>query len=111
MAVTIQPIPDSARLAVTGDLETVLMVPFEDDDRFFIGFSDGTLLQGTYDHNLRCGWKVAREGAGLVKFYGESVVLEGLVRWVSASVYDANVVEPQPPKALPLFPELDQQAA
>lgn len=29
-----------------------------------------------YDGSLRCDWKVAREGAGLVRFVGESVVLE-----------------------------------
>lgn len=111
MSVTIEPIPGSVRLRSTGDIETVLTVPYDDDDRFFIGFSDGTLLQGTYDGSLRCDWKVAKEGAGLVRFVGESVVLEWRAEWVTASVYDANVVEPQMLKALPLFPDLDRWAA
>jgi hypothetical protein len=111
MAVTIEPIPGSVRLRSMGDIETVLTVPYDDDDRFFVGFSDGTLLQGTYDGSLRCKWKVAREGAGLVRFVGDSVVLEWLAEWVTASVYDANVLEPQVPQALPLFPDLDRRAA
>ncbi len=52
MAVTLEPIPGSFGLLSTGDIETVLTVPYDDDDRFFVGFSDGTLLQGTYDDNL-----------------------------------------------------------
>jgi uncharacterized protein YfaT (DUF1175 family) len=111
MSVTIEPIPGSVRLRSTGDIETVLTVPYDDDDRFFVGFSDGTLLHGTYDDNLRCGWKVAREGAGLVRFIGDGVVLEWNAEWVTASVYDANVMEPQMPQALPLFPDLDRRAA
>nr|WP_202386202.1 hypothetical protein [Allopontixanthobacter confluentis] len=95
----------------TGDIETVLIVPYDDDDRFFIGFSDGTLLQGTYDGSLRCDWKVAREGAGPLRFVRESVVLEWSVEWVTASVYDANVLVPQVPQSLPLFPDLDLRAA
>ena len=111
MAIMIEPIPGSVRLRSTGDVETVLTVPYDDDDRFLVGFSDGTLLQGIYDTNLRCRWKVAREGAGLVRFVGERVVLEWNAEWVTASVYDANVLGPQVPQALPLFPGLDQRAA
>jgi len=111
MAVTIEPIPNSVRLRVTGDIKTVLTVPYDDDDRFLLGFSDGTLLLGTYDETLRCSWEVARVGAGIVRFDGEKVVLEWRAEWVTASVYDANVVVPRVPQALPLFPDLDRQAA
>lgn len=37
MGVMIEAIPESARVQVTGDVETMLSVPFEDDDRFLIG--------------------------------------------------------------------------
>jgi hypothetical protein len=66
MAVGFQPIRGSTRLQVSGDIATVLHVPLDDDYRFFVGMSDGTLLLGTYDQELRCSWTVARDGAGLV---------------------------------------------
>lgn len=111
MGVMIDPIPDSVRLRVTGDIETILLVPYDDDDRFFLGFSDGTLLIGTYDDELRCTFEVATDGAGMVRFAGGRAVLEFRVDWVTVSIYDANVVEPPPPTVLPLFPDLDRWAA
>ena len=60
MTVKIEPMPESVRLRVSGDIETTLAVPYEDDDRFLIGLSEGTLLQGAYDDQLECKWEVAR---------------------------------------------------
>ena len=77
----------------------------------WLGFSDGTLLIGTYNETLECGWEVAREGAGLLRVAGDLVVLEGYAEWVTVSVYDANVVKPPLPHDLPLFPDLDRWAA
>lgn len=37
MCVLITPISESVRLRVTGDVETVLAVPYESDDRFLVG--------------------------------------------------------------------------
>ena len=54
MGVKIEAVPESCRLRVSGDVETVLSVPFEDDDRFLVGLSDGTLLVGSYDEELHC---------------------------------------------------------
>ena len=111
MAVTIKPLPGSPRLHVSGDLETVLTVPFDDDDRFLLGLSDGTLLLGTYDDELRCSWEVAREGIGSVRVEARGVYVNTSVEWVTASLYDANVVEPHQPQPLPLFPDLDRRVA
>ncbi|WP_097092224.1 hypothetical protein [Novosphingobium sp. Chol11] len=111
MSVTVQPIPDSVRLRITGDVETMLSVPYEDDDRFLLGFSDGTLLVGSYDDRLNCNWTVAREGAGIVQFTSGGVRLDWRVEWATVSAYDANVAEPPLPQALPLFPTLDRWAA
>ncbi|OBX19293.1 hypothetical protein A9995_09010 [Erythrobacter sp. QSSC1-22B] len=110
MTVEIEPMPGSHRLRVTGDLETVLRVPFEDDDRFLLGVSDGTLLLGTYDDRLRCAWEVTRDGAGRVRVDGDRVVVDSPVEWVTASLFDANVAERPAPGALPLFPDLDRWA-
>jgi hypothetical protein len=53
MSITIVPVPGCPRLEVRGDIEAVLQVPFDDDDRFLVGISDGSLLLGTYDEHLR----------------------------------------------------------
>ncbi|WP_397586625.1 hypothetical protein [Sphingobium fuliginis] len=111
MAVLIRPIPDSVRLSVTGDIETILTVPYEDDDRFLIALSDGTLLLGCYDDKLECRWDIAREGAGMVHFTGNGVRVEWRLEWATVSIYDPNVAEPPLPQALPLFPTLDRWAA
>ncbi|NWK94648.1 hypothetical protein DM806_02980 [Sphingobium lactosutens] len=111
MSVEIQPIPESVRLRVRGDVETTLVVPYEDDDRFLVCLSDGTLLQGLYDDGLACRWEIIRDGAGLVKARGQSIIIDGPVEWVTVSTYDANMVEPPLPPALPLFPDLDRWAA
>lgn len=111
MSVMVEAIPESVRLRVTGDIETTLTVPYDDDDRFLLGFSDGTLLQGAYNDRLECIWAVARDGAGIVRFADGTAVLEWSAEWVTVSVYDANVVEPPVPEVLPLFPDLDRWAA
>jgi hypothetical protein len=111
MCVSITPIPDSVRLRVTGDVETVLAAPYDEDERFLVGLSDGTLLMGYYDEAMRCRWEVARDGAGIVRFDGSAVRVEWRVEWLTIATFDANVVEPGLPPAVPLFPELDRWAA
>ena len=111
MSVLIKPILGSVRFEVTGEIKTVLSVPYDDDDRFLIGLSEGTLLQGSYDEGLRCVWKLVTAGTGVVWFETDSVIVDGQIEWVTASAYDANLVDPPVPLALPLFPELDREAA
>lgn len=111
MCVSIHPIPDSVRLRVSGDVETVLTVPFDADERFLVGLSDGTLLMGWYDDDMRCQWEVARDGAGIVRFDGDLARVEWRVEWVTVATFDPRVVEPDVPPALPLFPDLDRWAA
>ncbi|OAN55395.1 hypothetical protein [Sphingobium sp. TCM1] len=111
MCVLITPIPESVRLRVTGDVETVLTVPYDTDDRFLVGLSDGTLLVGHYGKNMRCRWEVARDGAGIVHFEGEAACVEWRVEWLTIGTFDARVIEPGNPPALPLFPDLDRWAA
>ncbi|GFZ79625.1 hypothetical protein [Sphingobium fuliginis] len=111
MCVLILPISESVRLRVTGDVETVLTVPYENDERFLVGLSDGTLLLGYYDEHLRCKWEVARDGAGIVRFEGDAVRVEWRVEWLTVAAFDPQVVELANPPALPLFPDLDRWAA
>lgn len=111
MCVLIRPISDSVRLRVSGDVETVLAVPYDADERFLIGLSDGTLLMGAYDKCLRCRWEVARDGAGIVRFEGDAIRVEWRMEWVTVGTFDPHVVEPYDPPALPLFPDLDRWTA
>lgn len=91
---------------MTGDLETLLTVPFDDDDRFLLGLSDDTLLLGTYDSELRCTWEVAKEGLGCVRVEGPLVRVITTVEWATVALYDVNVAQKRQLKPLPLFPEL-----
>jgi hypothetical protein len=107
MGVVVEAIPDSVRVKISGDIETVLSVPYEDDDRFLVGLSDGTLLLGSYDEDLRCRFDVAREGAAIVKIEGGAALVQWHVEWATVSAYDANVVELPDPDPMPLFPDLE----
>lgn len=111
MAVRVDPIPDSVRLRITGDVETVLSVPYEDDDRFLVGFSDGTLIVGSFDESLQCSFEVARYGAGIVRLEAGAFAVEWRMEWATVGLFDPNVVEPPVPNPLPLFPDLDRWAA
>ncbi len=53
----------------------------------------------------RSGWN------GMVRFEGKCVEVEGHIERATVSIYDANIVEPPLPAALPLFPGLDRWAA
>lgn len=109
MGVRIEAIPDSCRIRVSGDIETTVAVPYEDDDRFMIGLSDGTLLIGSYDEALSCRFDVARYGAGFVRIeHGVAVVEWRGIKWAAVSTYDANIVEPPRPMPLPLFPDIEE---
>lgn len=85
MSVMIEAITGIAKLQVTGDIEAILTVPFEDDDRFLVGLSDGTLLLGTYDDLLRCRWQVLQDGAGIMRIGDRAVTLEWRAEWITAS--------------------------
>lgn len=106
MGVKIEAIPDSVRVRITGDVETVMSVPYDDDDRFMVGLSDGTLLIGSYDDDLRCRFDVARDGAGIVWIdAGKAEIDWRGIQWATISAYDPNIVQPANPEPMPLFPD------
>ena len=111
MSVTILPVPSYPRLQVSGDIEAILHVPFDDDDRFLVGVSDGTLLLGTYDEQLRCTWSVAREGAAIVRIEGECIDLHWSVEWINVGLFSSATIDRPGPAPLPLFSEVDRSAA
>ena len=111
MSITILPVRGCPRLEMSGDIEAVLQVPFDGDDRFLVGISDGSLLLGTYDEHLRCVWSVAREGAAIVRIEGERVDLQWYVEWINVGLYCSAMIDLSELAPLPLFPELDRHAA
>lgn len=111
MSVTIFPVPGQPHIQVSGDIQAVLQVPFDDYDRFLVGISDGTLLIGTYDDQLRCAWSVVREGAAIVRIKGERVDLRWSVEWLNEGLFSGAMIDRSKTAPLPLFPELDRHAA
>lgn len=108
MGIKIEAIPESCRLRVSGDVETVLRVPYDYDERFMIGTSEGTLLVGSIDRSMRCQFDVARDGAGFVRFEQGAAYIDWRgIEWAAVSAYDANVVEPTDPPPMPLFPDIE----
>jgi len=109
--IQVEAISGTPKLRVTGDIEAFLLVPFDDDDRFVIGLSDGTLMQGIYDEKLVCTWSVLTEGAGIVRFHRYGFTLDWKTEWVAVSCHSAAQTVVQTSKPLPLFPDLDRKVA
>lgn len=110
MGIKIEAIPESCRLRVSGDVETVLRVPFDYDERFMIGTSEGTLLVGTIDRSMRCQFDIARDGAGFVRFEQGAAFIDWRgIEWAAVSAYDPNVVEPSDPEPMPLFVGMEME--
>ena len=104
MSITITPL-SAERLAVTGDVETTLRVPFDaDEDRFHLAFSDGTLIAGDYDPERgRFHYLVEVEGAGFARV-GEGVLtLEWRVEWLTIATYRPGMLPVRVTEPLPLF--------
>lgn len=76
VSIQVEAISGTAKLRVTGDIDAHLTVPFDDDDRFLIGLSYGTLVQGIYDDRLICTWSLLTEGAGIVQLHTQGFTLD-----------------------------------
>ena len=111
MSIQVEAISGTTKLLVTGDISAHLTVPFDDDDCFLIGLSDGALVQGIYDEKLICTWSLLTEGAGIVQLHTQGFTLDWKVEWIAVSAYSACGCAMQPPEPLPLFPELDRWVA
>lgn len=104
MSITITPLSPE-RLAVTGDMESELRIPFDaDEDRFHLGVSDGTLIAGEYDPGEgRFHYQVEIEGAGVTRIDGEVVTLDWRPEWVTIAVYRPDATPVRTAEPLPLF--------
>lgn len=104
MSITITPLSPE-RLAVTGDMELELRIPFDaDEDRFHLAISDGTLIAGEYDaEEDRFHYQVEIEGAGITRIDGETVTLDWRPEWATIAVYRPDAIPARAVEPLPLF--------
>jgi hypothetical protein len=56
---------------VTGDIEAELRVPAETGRRYWLSFSDGTLVEAAYGENDDCRFAVSEEGACIARIRRE----------------------------------------
>lgn len=104
MSIIITPLSPE-RLAVTGDVQLELRIPFDaDEDRFHLAISDGTLIAGEYDaEEDRFRYQVEIEGAGITRVDGERVTLDWRPEWVTIAVYRPDTTPARALAPLPLF--------
>lgn len=109
MAVRVEWRPNG-RLAVSGDMTGVLRLPPEGEDGLFqLAFSDGTLAQGGCGKGGACFFRIAREGAGIVRVIGDdcqAIELDWNVEWVTVADLEGGLIATGDVHDLPLFPEL-----
>lgn len=98
------------RLQVTGDIEGELLLPPVGEDRLFVlACSDGTMIEGVYGAAGDCLFRIAREGAGMVRIAGDdrhAFDLDWLVEWIMIAPIGAALVASGRSEVLPLFPDL-----
>jgi hypothetical protein len=82
---------DRRRLRVTGDIDTELSIPRDEvgDGRYWLTFSDSTLIEAAYEAGKDCRFAVAEEGAGIVhvdhRANGDLLRLDWRVDWVAVT--------------------------
>ncbi len=104
MSITISPLSPE-RLAVAGDVEMELCIPYDgNEDRFHLAVSDGTLIAGEYDPEAhRFHYQVEIEGAGITRIVDDILTLDWRPEWVTIAVYQPNAVPTPKPLPMPLF--------
>ncbi len=99
---------DRERLKVTGDIEAELRVPPDEEGtgRYWLTFSDGTLIEAAYGADDDCRFAVTEEGAGITHIrrepQGDVLRLDWRVDWVTVAAAangaraSGNLGEPMP---------------
>lgn len=92
MSVTIQGVGETEYLRLTGDIDTTLRLPYdvEQESRFFLAFSDGTLIEGDFGDEQLLAFRVAQEGAGIVRIEESSLRLDWNVEWATIAPFKAG---------------------
>lgn len=111
MSITITPIAETTRLAVSGDIDGVIEIPHKARDLGrgvgdAIPLSNGTMLRGAFGEGRAHRIVVAVEGAGLVRDVPGGVTIDWAVEWLTVAPDACAIVPARRPASLPLFPQL-----
>jgi hypothetical protein len=104
---------DRELLHVSGSVQTILIIPVRagsnDNARFTLALSDGTLVEGHLDESDTCHFSVAVEGAGITRITGSRQPVlkhEWAIEWITISDADQVARAESQAAELPLFPDL-----
>lgn len=101
---------DRTKLKVMGDIEADLAVPNDADGRYWLSFSDGTLVEAAYGERDDCRFEISEEGAGIARIQrigGSDILrLDWRVEWVTVAAAGNAARAVLPREALPLIPGL-----
>lgn len=108
MSITITGQPGQ-RLAVVGDITTILRVPFADmEERFLLAASDGSLIEGRLEaEDDRFDFRVVVDGAGISRVVPGELTLDWTIEWVTIAPFDSGALIERAIEPLPLFESLD----
>ena len=107
MSITITGQPGQ-RVAVAGDITTMLRVPYDEvEERFLLAASDGSLIEGRLEaEEGRFDFRVVVDGAGISRIGRGEVTLDWTVEWVTIAPYDGGALIERAVEPLPLFDQL-----
>lgn len=96
------------RVAVAGDITTMLCVPHHEvEERFLLAVSDGSLIEGRLEaEEDRFEFRVVVDGAGISRVGDGELTLDWAVEWVTIAAYDAGALMERGVAPLPLFEQL-----
>lgn len=104
MSITITGQPGQC-VAVTGDITTILPVPYHEvEERFLLAASDGSLIEGRLEaEEDRFDFRVVVDGAGISRVGHGELTLDWAVEWLTIAPYDAGALIERGAAPLPLF--------
>lgn len=104
MSITITGQPGQ-RVAVAGDITTMLRVPYDEvDERFLLAASDGSLIEGRLEaEEDRFDFRVVVDGAGISRVGCGELTLDWTVEWVTIAPYAAGAVLERGVEPMPLL--------
>lgn len=109
MAVTVRGLPALGRVEVTGNVEATLELPSAGPCRFYLAFSDGTLIEGKHEDRIY-RFRLHIEGAGLtaIRRDGDHDVLElgWAIEWVTIASQQGSAYPVAHQEPLPMLPGL-----
>lgn len=109
MSITIRG-DDRGRLCISGDINVVIDLPNDCDDRFLVALSDGTLLEGNLADDQTSRLSVLSPGAAIIEGYKsgprQGVTVHWDIEWLNVGrISDSGLRQPED-QGMPLFDAL-----